>query len=378
MSEHALLSPSSAARWLRCPGSVALCAAVPDAGSDAARQGTLCHSALRALLEENCPYAPGVYTVDGHAVEYTEEMRSWVEAAAAWVQAQPGSASRSCELCVPVGEAFGRPRQLWGTADVVFYDDETLTVVDAKFGFETVEAVGNEQLSLYALGVAGSALHWPRYRLVILQPRDELYPVREDVLTRDELRARRTEYAPKVARALGEGSEPPDLVPGEVQCKWCRAAATCPALSNQALALAELEFLPDATVDATTVAAAVLDAAPNVELLVKRVREWATRELALGRDVPGWKLVEKDKHRQWKDEKEAAKTLKMLGATERQLYPRKLLSPAQAEKLLKLKPKSMEELAPRPRGEPTLARESDPRPALNPEFAPVLEGHDGE
>lgn len=44
MAKHALLSASSAHRWLNCPPSAKLSATYQDTSSEFARQGTECHS----------------------------------------------------------------------------------------------------------------------------------------------------------------------------------------------------------------------------------------------------------------------------------------------------------------------------------------------
>ena len=52
MSKHAFLSPSASHRWLNCPPSAKLCAAVPDKSSPYAQQGTSAHELCAYLVEK--------------------------------------------------------------------------------------------------------------------------------------------------------------------------------------------------------------------------------------------------------------------------------------------------------------------------------------
>lgn len=48
---HAELSPSSAVRWMQCPGSVAACRDLPDTSSKYADEGTDAHELAAKCLE---------------------------------------------------------------------------------------------------------------------------------------------------------------------------------------------------------------------------------------------------------------------------------------------------------------------------------------
>ena len=51
MSGHAKLSPSSAARWMTCPGSVTLSEGIKDVSSSNASEGTMMHAFAAKCLE---------------------------------------------------------------------------------------------------------------------------------------------------------------------------------------------------------------------------------------------------------------------------------------------------------------------------------------
>ena len=53
MSAHATLAPSSASRWIACPGSVRLTADLPDTESEHAALGTFAHTAAAHCLAES-------------------------------------------------------------------------------------------------------------------------------------------------------------------------------------------------------------------------------------------------------------------------------------------------------------------------------------
>ena len=69
--KHAVLSASSAERWLHCPGSVQLTKDMPDTDTAYTREGTLAHSIgelkLRKQFGIGGPMGPRTYTT----VSYT-------------------------------------------------------------------------------------------------------------------------------------------------------------------------------------------------------------------------------------------------------------------------------------------------------------------
>ena len=77
MIKHALLSASSAHRWLACPPSARICAQFPDESSEYAKQGTDAHALCQYLVEKEL----GIDSEDPTAsLEYYDsEMQSCAE-----------------------------------------------------------------------------------------------------------------------------------------------------------------------------------------------------------------------------------------------------------------------------------------------------------
>lgn len=372
-SAHAKLSPSAAKRWLTCPGSVHLTPKVLDAGSKAADQGTAGH-----LLFEKClrlGKSPKFYLGEKlKGVEVTEEMVGWVDDAIRWVkqylEENPGSILFN-EQEVDIGPAFGLPvtedgkTNFWGTGDLFIISPRRLVVFDLKLGYVDVEALGNDQLRSYAVGfeLKHQEFEFEEILLVIHQPRSG--GAKEAVIAAKDLHAWRDDVRPKVLAATDPNAP---LVPSEDACRWCHAAAMCPALKEHALEMAKSEFKEPETLSMEELCL-VLEKADMIRGALKSYEGHALRLLALGQGVPGWKRVKGRKNRVWKDEKGAVAALRKLGYKEDDYNPRSLVTPAQGEKLIGRGGKELlAKFIETPEGEPTLAPATDPRPALPGEF----------
>ncbi len=367
---HARLQPSSAGRWSTCPGSVAFAEAFPDRPTRPAAEGTACHSLLHdALTRDADPYerVGAEVEVEGFRIEITEDMADWVTEIADWVRAYvagyPGAQLLSEERVCP-GLVFGCPDDLWGTSDVLVSAPARLLVLDAKFGYRKVPVERNPQLLSYALG-AMAEFGWvhPAATLAIYQPRAGGYKSWD--LTAAELEDEARKLAPRVAAALLPGGA---LVPSEEACEFCPAAGACPAAQEQTLAMARREFGPETISRADLLT--ILDSADRVRDALSAAEQYAETLLATGQDLPGWIRVYGNKRRAWVDPAKAEKTLRDLGYDP--MRP-KIVTPAQAEKLVgKATARLLAPLIERPRGEPVLAREGDPRDPVAPEFPAVL------
>ena len=265
-----------------------------------------------------------------------------------------------------------------GTSDAVIVAGDELIVVDLKFGMGVeVSAVENKQLMVYALaaldvfGKAENGYTFNLVRLVISQPRIGNFS--EWTISVEELLAFGKEV--KMAAATTRMADAP-LHSSEKACKFCKAKSTCPALTK-AVESATGALFEDMTAPVRPADCASDDIA-NKMAMVKLVEDWCKairaeteRRLLAGEAVRGYKLVQgKMGNRKWSDADEAEATLKGIRLKVEEMYDLSLISPTTAEKLMgagTIGPRQWKKVIPlitRSEGQPSVAPESDKRPAL--------------
>lgn len=387
--KHARRSPSGAHGWMQCSGWES-----DSTGSKYADEGTAAHTLASWCLTERKPaaaYLGRVIQVNGHEFAVDEAMAEPVQRYVDKVIEYAGSVSPAGEVriihtllveqAVPIGHVTGE-EGAEGTSDaiVLTIDGEEVQVHDLKFGQgERVDAEQNPQLMLYALGavhVVSTLLDASptRVRCVIHQPR--LNHLSEWDCSLGELHA----FAARVANPAQ------DLNPGKKQCRWCRHSGTCAAQRAylEAEIGADFEALPVPVESLVPHDDAALDALyPHLDQLedyVRAVRAKIEARLFAGATFRNCKLVEgKRGARSWADEREAENVFKSMRLKQEEIYTFKLISPTQAEKLLKGAPKRWERvqsLISQAQGKPSVAPSTDKRPALvvgrpEDEFTPV-------
>ena len=401
MMAHAKLSPSSAHRWTRCPGSVREELKYPDNSGPAALDGTRTHALLEmclAMLEMRLltgmdpELMVGMTTSDDEG-SYTidADRAKRVKVAVDHVRDLGGEVTT--ERRVDPSRLVGRD-DLGGTVDVTVIVGDTAHVIDYKDGITPVEAVENEQLIAYALGhLAGYNLpingDYPVKHMVltIIQPKlalKGLPPITSWELSVESLLSRIGDIVVKAA-----ATDAPDapLVPGEKQCRFCKAKGGCAAVNTHVMdavgMFKSIDIVQQAAVTEPTEMSndklrEVIEAAPLLRQLLEASEAEALRRMQMGQTIPGLKVVNGRGSRAWAHtEDEMVVKLKKIGIPAGALYVTKLISPAQAEKLTwekrdgtkvqvsdKMKLQMERELIVKLAGKPTVASESDPRPAV--------------
>lgn len=386
---HSYWSASKFESIMLCPGKLVMEQGKPDNTSEYAAEGTAAHLVLTWALQENAPASkyigrticldangrvipPGDDTASVFEFTVDEEMAEHVQHALDYVHDAAGDdgvilvdqrVNYAVQLGVPEDDA-------WGTLDVAVARGVELTVMDFKYGrgveveacytLENGSVLPNPQLGLYAVG-ALNALEplfgeFERIRLAISQPRIRSAASEYD-LPRDELMGwvelepfNAVGQAKFALEMANDGKDiTPMLTPGEKQCRFCKAKATCPALRDEVAQTVSGHSpagpddfdVPAKASDHIAVAdeawlAACLDKVDLIEDWCKAIRSEAERRMLAGDEVPGYKLVRgKRGNRVWGDPKAAEEMLKTFRLKTEEMYDLKLISPTSAEKLQK-------------------------------------------
>lgn len=360
--KHALLSASSAHRWLHCPPSAKLTAGVTEAPSEAALQGTAAHALaehkLRRALKQQSKRPVSKYEDDEmntHTDDYVAYVLEQYEQAK---QTTPGAViyiEQHLDFSNVVPGGFG-------TGDCLIVADGTLHVIDLKYGLGVlVEAEWNPQMMLYAIGALAlfDALYdIEQVALTVFQPRRENVSTWTISVTELNKWAEQTLKPAAELAAKGEG----EFYAG-AWCQFCRIASTCRARAEANLELAKFEFAPPAELSADEVAD-VLAQIPGLTRWASDVQDYALSQALSGERYEGFNLVAGRSIRKYTDETAVAEAAKAAGY--RDIYKRSLLTITAMEKLMGKKQFSeiLGDLVVKPEGKPTLVPVTDKRPEL--------------
>jgi hypothetical protein len=397
-----------------CPGSIREEAKYPDEGSGpAAIDGTHSHTLLEHCIKtgltdpmdqvgETFTDHEGTFKVDADraarvkvAIDYIRE------------RSMNGMFKVISEQRVDPKFLLGR-NDLSGTVDCQIIGPDWIELIDYKDGMGIVTAEGNMQLEQYAYGVL-SELKLPvngvypfaDIRMTIIQPKLALKGMVPITFSEVPVSNLLGSMGTIIAQAAATDKPDAPLVPGDSQCKFCRAKGSCSALANNVMKEVGIMFQPvvtetldvaqqsadkdPSTMDDTQIRQ-IMEAAPLMRQLLEAVEKEALRRLESGQTIPGLKLVNGRGSRAWAlPEEEMAEKLIKMGIPKTAVYETKLVTPAKAEKLTWEKRdgtkvaltdrqlKRMEqEYVVKMAGKLTVAPESDSRPAVITNAAPMF------
>ena len=364
MSDHAVLSASGSHRWLNCLPSARLELEFENSESNVAAEGTAAH----ALCQHKLKKALHMRSKRPVSAYNTDEMEEHSDAYVEFVMEQLELARQSCtDPLILIEQRLDFScyvPQGFGTGDCIIIGDKKLHIIDFKYGMGVlVDAVGNPQMKLYALGaleIYDSLYDIEEVSMTIFQPRREnvstwTIPVKE---LKDWAE---NELKPKAKKAYdGEG----EYLPGE-WCTFCRAAVKCRARAEEKLKLAQSEFkLPPLLTDSEI--EEVLSKLSDLTKWANEIIAYATdAAVNHGKEWHGFKVVEGRSVRKFKDEDAVAEVAKANGYKD--IFRQSLITLTEMERLMgKSKfEKILGDLIYKPPGKPTLVPLSDKRPAMN-------------
>ena len=290
--------------------------------------------------------------------------------------------------------------EVTGTSDVIIVKGKKLISADLKFGRGVqVDAVELKQLLMYGAAAVREfdmMGEIEEIELHILQPRLNHFDVwRMSIAEMNE----RIEEIRQTSNRILAGPKGLTAVPGEKQCRFCKASATCAERTEHTMELIVGEFVDldkgfidvsigqaekllsqsfgvkptaidfevisdldpkvpheyrfvvkkpsirpslEAATEAVATAdderlATLMDAADMIEGFAKAVRAEVERRLLAGKFTDArYKLVEgRQGARSWIDEEQAEAAMKAMRLKSDEMYDRKVISPTTAEKVLK-------------------------------------------
>jgi hypothetical protein len=391
---HPLFSPSSAHRWLHCTASAMLLQQAHVQGeaeeetSYYAAEGTLAHLDFAAALMGNMRVQPGRVNQHGHDILWTPDHALDVDVAVGWVR-ELGTGHMLVEQALAMPVAWGSTTEsLFGTADVLLQAmkrQHVLHVADLKFGRgQRVFAKDNPQLMLYGamaddhLGFLFEGI--TMVQLHILQPRLDHW---DSWMV--SVRALREWVRDTVKPAIESAYTEPRYAPSDEACRWCPAVPSCKAARDKVLELFDalpVEPQPEQEYEGIGLMdegqlGSFIEKLGLLEIVANAARREALERLLQGKAIPGWKCVEGRTQRRWgAKEEEVVNTLMGMNI---EPWKRTVISPSQAQKAVGRKAfegSAAEQLVVKPEGRPTLAPESDKRPAFNPEGTDHFDNED--
>lgn len=380
MADHATLSASSAERWINCPGSVHMASLFPGSTSSAAEEGTLAHELGAALIDNRSDKKALAKVkkeikkkVDDFYKDHPEinddykSMEDNVSGYADFVIAKYEELKKRDPAAILITEQRVDYSHIvkggFGTSDAVIIGDNTVIIIDLKYGKGVeVPAENNPQMRLYALGAMSEfelLYDFDAVEMTIYQPRRS--NISSELMYSGDL----TEWAREVVKPAADKalSDNPPYHPGEwCTNHFCPGAGVCKARAEYVLAM-ERHSGKDPALLSDEELADALNRSTMLASWAKALGAYALDSALSGHRIPGYKVVEGRSNRAYKNADKAADAIMAAGFDEAMIYNKTLLGITDMEKLMGKKKfaEVLKDLVIKPKGAPKLVPESDKR-----------------
>lgn len=374
MAQHAILSASSASRWMACPPSARLEQNYPNSTSEYAAEGTLAHELGELNLRRNLneistrKFNSEVKKIEENEL-FTKDMPDYIEIYTDTCMEKVSEAkAKTPDALFKIEQKLDFSEWVpegFGTGDFVIIADGTMEICDLKYGKGVpVSAIGNKQMRLYALGAIAefSFLYdIENVKMTIIQPR--LDSISTDEISAEELLEWAVDVLKPTAKLAFKGEG--EFCAGD-HCGFCRAKAVCKARADKNMELAQYDFQEPTTLDNDDIAC-ILGRADELVKWAKDVQEFALQQALQGEEFTGWKVVEGRSNRKWTDEDKIGEILLGQGFLESMIYTKKLTGITNMESAIGKKEviRLLGDYIEKPQGKPVLVAESDKRPVFN-------------
>jgi hypothetical protein len=320
MGEHAFLSCSGAGAWVKCAAYPSVAAKFPEVEeSEEAMRGTAAHWVLENVLElykktRTADYDSWLGQSAPSGIIIDQEIIDGVSESVNDVVITIGNKEYlwdSIYLEMPLVITRVHPTHCWGTADIVIVDNvvNRIYILDFKFGHVYVEPWFNWQLILYAIGAVDKFFPGNEERVTLhlntLQPRsfsNAKSPPWKLLAT--DLRG----YANQALTAAEKALLPNPLATTGPHCTHCPGRHACSAYTRALENCLDFSEIP--TTDLPSAAAVgvelqMIDRALDI-LGSRRVAIVVLAEclMAMGKDVPGYKMESGTTALKWNKDKE--------------------------------------------------------------------------
>jgi len=401
VAHSSLVGGSTASRRLNCPGSYLREQKAPRGGSSSyAQEGTALHEVIALVLDkgyEPSDLLPFHYRQEpkvNEAGEVTEEAWELTVEPGLWEDlGQPAldmfdaflneieddQEGQAATYMVEESGEFPGIEGAFGTSDVPFRCGEIGGIWDWKFGRGPVSAEENEQLMFYFAAIRAKYPAFfegtTRVMLCISQPQVNDQEPSTWETTHEDIDA----FILDLQDAVEEAKKPDAHIEKGAWCKFADCKAVCELHIGAAARLGEMlnsleahqedQMSPTPTegpLCMDTFLSEAMELAEMAESWAKHIAGITQERLEEGLPVDGWKLVaKKSSGRVWTaDDAKIVSRLRSRGLKADDYYKKTVVTPPQAEKLLKKLGKELPDdiVEAKPSSGFTLTRDGDPRP----------------